>query len=395
MYTAPEDTSSNFRRTVATIDLAAFRANLRALRSRLPAGSKLVAVLKADGYGHGAVPLARVCESEDVPMLAVAILEEALALRRAGIATPILVLGPVDRRGVSVAADQSLVLGTPSPETLASIAEWARGSGRAIGVHLHLDSGMNRMGLTATDLPEVIGILREHANVVVEGVFSHYANASDPNDPFNEEQERRFDQMLDVLREAGVSAPAHHFANSAAIVSGRVREGSWVRAGLSLYGGEPLDYGESRLEPVMRWTTAIERVKEVASGEIVGYGKTWRASRPSRVATLPVGYADGYSRLLSSRGEVLLRERRVPVIGRVSMDLVTIDVTDIPGASIGDEVVLLGSQGNESIRAEELASHTGTIPYEIFTGVSRRVPRVYAGGDGQDRPENRCAVLPE
>lgn len=377
MYTAPEEQDAIFRRTVAAIDLGAFRENVRAIRSPIPASSKLVAVLKADGYGHGASPLARVCESEGVPMLAVAILEEAIALRRDGITSPILVLGPVEAAGVAVAAEHSLALGTPSPESLAAIASWSRTSGREMKVHLHLDSGMNRMGLTATDLPEAIGLLHDHAGVVVEGVFSHYANASDPKDPFNEEQEARFDRMLEVLRDANIPAAAHHLANSAAIVTGRIRAGDWVRAGLSLYGGEPLDYGESRLRPVMRWTTRIERLKDVAAGEIVGYGKTWRAERVSRIATLPVGYADGYSRLLSSNGDVLVRGRRVPIVGRVSMDLTTIDVTELSDAIVGDEVVLLGAQGDEAIRAEELARRIGTIPYEIFTSVSKRVPRLY------------------
>lgn len=377
MYTAPDDPDSIFRRTVATIDLSTFRENLRTVRSRIPTSSRLIAVLKADGYGHGALRLARICESEKVSMLAVAILEEAIALRREGITAPILVFGPVDSRGVAAASQHSLALGTPSPESLEAVAAWSRQKDRRVAIHLHLDSGMNRMGLTAADLPEAIKLLEQHPHLSIDGIFSHYANASDPADPFNDEQEKRFVQMVGVLREAGIRTASHHFANSAAVMTGRVREGDWVRVGLSLYGGEPLDYGESRLLPVMRWATRIERLKEVAAGEIVGYGKTWRASERAMIATLPAGYADGYNRLLSNRGEVLVRGRRVPIAGRVSMDLTTIDVTSVPDAAVGDEVVLLGSQGDESIRAEELANIAGTIPYEIFTSVSKRVPRVY------------------
>ncbi|MBW3670045.1 MAG: alanine racemase [Acidobacteria bacterium] len=380
MYTAPDNPESIFRRTVATVDLAAFRDNLRTIRSRIPTSSRLVAVLKADGYGHGALHLARVCESENVPMLAVALLEEAIALRQEGITIPILVFGPVDARGVAAASQHSLALGTPSPESIEAIASWSRQKDRRVPIHLHLDSGMNRMGLVPSELPRVIALLQEHPHLSVDGIFSHYANASDPADPFNDEQEKRFVHMVGVLREAGIRTASHHFANSAAAVSGRVREGDWVRVGLSLYGGEPLDYGESRLLPVMRWTTRIERLKEVAPNEIVGYGKTWRASERALIATLPVGYADGYDRLLSNKGEVLVRGRRAPIAGRVSMDLTTIDITGIPGAAVGDEVVLLGSQGDESIRAEELATITGTIPYEVFTSVSKRVPRLYVDG---------------
>ncbi len=376
MYTAPDEPEGIFRRTIATIDLEAYRENIRAVQSRLPSGSRLIAVLKADGYGHGASRLARVCESENVPMIAVAILEEAIALRRDGIITPILVLGAVDAAGVALAAEHELALGTPSPETLQAVAAWTRETSHDIPVHLHLDSGMNRMGLIEADLADAITLLKENPHIVVDGIFSHYANASDPEDPFNEVQEKRFEAMVAILSEAAISAPHHHFANSAAVMSGRVREGTWVRMGLALLGGEALDDGESRLAPVMRWTTTIERLKNVAAGEIVGYGKAWTAPRDSRIATLPVGYADGYDRLLSNNGEVLVRGKRAPIVGRVSMDLVTVDVTELSDAAVGDEVVLLGCQGDESIRAEEIASRTGTIPYEVFTNVSKRVPRL-------------------
>jgi alanine racemase len=377
MYSAPDDASEIFRPTIAEIDLAAFEANIGSVLSMLPASSSLIAVVKADAYGHGALEIARASEIAGASMLAVALLEEAVALRRDGITLPILLLGAVDEHGVDQGIEHGVTFGVPSPESLRAIDAWSRARSRDVAIHLKIDSGMNRMGLVEHDLPEAIELLSGNSRLHLQGLYSHYANSSDPEDGFNAEQETRFSRLLQLLRSHGFSAPIHHFANSAAMVSGRVLEGDYVRAGLSLYGGEPLDQRQSRLRPVMTWKTRIERLKTIEPGEIVGYGRTWTAKERSTIATLPVGYADGYSRLFSNNGEVLVRGRRAPVIGRVSMDLVTIDVTTIPDAAVGDEVVLLGTQGEQSIRAEELASRIGTIPYEIFTSVSSRVPRVY------------------
>ena len=308
-------------------------------------------------------------------------MEEALSLRADGIDLPILVLQGIPERHIDLAVERSIRLSISSPEALEALCSWNDRNDAEIRVHLQLDSGMNRMGLLPTDLPAALDLLRGHPQIVIEGIFSHYANASTPSDPLNETQRARFSEMTERLRDAGLEATVHHFANSAAVMSGQVRPGDWVRAGISLYGGEAMDSDDTRLAPVMRWTTEITRLKEIEAGEIVGYGKTWTATRRSRIATLPVGYADGFDRLQSNHGDVLVRGRRAPIIGRVSMDLTTIDVTDIPDACVGDEVVLLGSQDNESIRAEEIAGRIGTISYEVFTNVSKRVPRVYRDGE--------------
>jgi alanine racemase len=215
----------------------------------------------------------------------------------------------------------------------------------------------------------------------VEAIYTHFADSSDPENPVTAEQIARFDTLVATLGQAGLSAPLHHRANSAATVRGLVKPGEYVRTGLSLYGAEPLDAGESRLEPVMRWRTEILRLKELPPGHGVGYGLTFRTKRPSRIATLPVGYADGYDRALSNKGDILVRGRRAPVVGRVSMDLVTIDVTDISDAALGDEAVLLGRQGNDEVSVEEIAAKTGTIPWEVLCAVSARVPRVYRDGE--------------
>lgn len=372
------------RSTYVAIDLRAFERNVDALASRIP--NRLIALLKADAYGHGALELARRCKPEKVAMIGVALLEEALELRRGGITLPILVLGALSEPQVRIALDHDVTLGVPGPESLAAVAAVARD--RDVSIHLKLDSGMGRMGCVASELPQVIEILRSTPRLTLDALYTHFANASDPNDPFTQTQLAKFDAMLATLREGGITAPRHHASNSAATIRG-IAPGDYVRTGIALFGAESLDVGSTRLEPVMRWCTRIVRLKELPAGHAIGYGTTFHTSRVSRIATLPVGYADGYRRGLSNRAEVLVRGRRAPVVGRVSMDLVTIDVTDIADAAVGDEVVLLGRQGDAEIAVEELAAKLDTISYEVFCGVSARVPRVYVYGDQVTRIRTR------
>lgn len=369
-----------YRPTIAEIDLDAYARNIEAFSLALPAGSKLIAVLKADGYGHGAVELARQCERSRVAIIAVALLEEAREIRRAEIRLPILILGALTPPQVPLAVESGYIQGIVGPEQLRDACAYARATSKSFPVHLKLDTGMGRLGLVEKDLPEVIELLRNRDGVRVEGIYTHLAAASAPGHPLTEAQAAKFKAMLGALESGGVSAPLHHVANSAAAVQGLVKPGDYVRAGMILLGGETLDRGDSRLEPVMSWTTRVIRLKEVPAGGFVGYGAAFQASRPSMIATLPVGYADGYTRMLSNRGEVLVRGRRAPVAGRVSMDLVSVDVTGIPGVVVGDEVILLGRQQGERIAAEEIAEKIGTIPYEVFCSVSSRVPRIYRSG---------------
>lgn len=367
------------RPTWADIDAAAFRRNIESIAGRLPDGSRLIAVMKADAYGHGAAELSKQVTPDRVAMIAVVLLEEALELRRAGVTMPILVLGPLTETQVRIAVDNSITLGVPGPEELEAAARVARD--RDVAIHLKLDSGMGRMGSVEAELPLVGEIVRSAPRLKVEAIYTHFADAGNPEEPFTTEQAARFDSLVSTLRQAGISAPLHHRANSAATVRGLVRPGEYVRVGLSLYGAEPLDAGESRLLPVMRWRTEVLRLKELPAGHAVGYGMTFRTSRPSLIATLPVGYADGYNRALSNKGDVLIRGKRVPVVGRVSMDLVTVDVTDLPNVAPGDEVVLLGRQGDQEVSVEEIAAKIGTISYEVLCAVSARVPRVYRDGE--------------
>ncbi|HEY2830357.1 MAG TPA: alanine racemase [Thermoanaerobaculia bacterium] len=354
--------AERFRPTWAEVDTGAFSRNIDAIVGRLPDRARLVAVLKANAYGHGAVQLARVCDPERVAMIAVALLEEALQLRRAGIALPIIVFGPVGERAIVAAVDNHITLGVPGPEELAIACEVAQS--RDVHVHLKLDSGMGRMGVTESELPAVVERIRATPRLHVDAVYTHFASA-DEDPGFTQQQIECFDRMR-----AAVDAPLQHFANSAATLRSLVRPGDLARVGIALYGAGG---GVSGAEPVMRWRTEIARLKTLPPGHAIGYGTTFHTTRESRIATLPVGYADGFNRLQSNNGTVLVRGRRAPIVGRVSMDLVTIDVTDIQGAAVGDEVILLG----DGITADEIAARIDTISYEVFCSISARVPRVY------------------
>jgi alanine racemase len=343
------------RPTWAEIDLGAFERNVDTIARSLPDGSRLIAVLKANAYGHGAVEIARRCNPDRVAMIAVALLEEALQLRRAGIVLPLFVLGPLTREQMLIALDDNIVFGVVGPEELEDACAIAKD--RDLAIHLKLDSGMGRMGVTESELPRVAEMIRATPRLRVEAVYTHYANADD-DDAFTAAQGANFDRMRQVI-----DAPLHHMANSAATLRGIVRPGDWVRCGIALF----------TQTPVLRWRTEIVRLKDLPAGHAIGYGTTFWTNRPSRIATLPVGYADGYDRLLSNNAEVIVRGRRAPVVGRVSMDLVTIDVTGIAEASVGDEAVLLG----DGITADEIAAKTNTISYEVFCRISARVPRVY------------------
>lgn len=372
------------RPTYAEVDLGRFDNNLEVIARLLPEGARLVAVLKADGGGHGAVELARRCTPDRVAMIALALLEEAIELRRAGITLPMLVLGPLMLDQIAIALDNDIAIGVVGPEELEHVCAVARE--RDVNIHLKLDTGMGRMGVLDSELPRVIEMIRATPRLRLDGIYTHFANADDATDPFTEMQIANYDRMLSTLRDHGIVAPIHHFANSAATLRGLVRPGDLARVGLALYGPSRIETAAGVIEPVLRWRTEIMRLKELPAGHAVGYGTTFHTTRPSRIATLPVGYADGYSRLLSNNADVLVRGRRAPVIGRVSMDLITIDVTDVPDAAVGDEVVLLG----DGVTAEELGTRSQTISYEVFCRISARVPRVYREG-GTIRVRSRFA----
>lgn len=382
------------RPTRAEVNLASLRHNLRVLERALAAqpGAQRAAVwgvLKADAYGHGAPAVARTLERAGIGALCVALLEEAVELREAGIRVPILVMGGyvgASRDGIEELFSRDLtpvVYDAGQIERIAAVARYER-PGEQLGVHLKIDTGMARLGAAPSELDAIFGALSAHPEVRVDGLMTHLACADgDPAE--TAEQLRRFAEHEKRARVAGLQPVVRHAANSAALLRFPEARLDVVRPGIALFGVSPPVVGGASLAPelrvVMRVRSEIAVLRTLQAGERVGYGQTWQASRRSVIATVPMGYADGLSRALSNRGHALVRGRRAPIVGAVSMDLVTLDVTDIPGASARDEVVFLGAQdgplGRDAIHATEIAELTGTIPWEVLTSISRRVPRFY------------------
>jgi alanine racemase len=396
---APPDAAR--RVTRAEIDLAAVRHNLRQLVSVLAADATaegrapaaLWGVLKADAYGHGATQVGVSLDRAGVDGLCVALLEEGIELRQAGVACPILVMGGYwgrYRDGVEALIEHALtpvIYDTTHVESLASALRYVRGERARHAVHLKLDTGMGRLGVRPDALGSMVRILSEHRQIHVDALMTHLAcaDAADLSDTIA--QLTLFDELTADLARRGLKPTRRHAANSAAMLRLPQAQLDLVRPGVALYGVHPCSavVGPSRprpnLKPAMRVVSEVVAVRELRAGEAIGYGHTWTSERPSRIATLAVGYADGLDRALSNAGEVLIQGQRAPIVGTVSMDLTMVDVTDLPGTSVRDEVVILGAQkgrlGSDCITADEIALRTGTISWECLTSVSRRVPRFY------------------
>lgn len=364
-----------FRPTWAEVDLAALVFNLRRLRARMPAGVRIMFVVKADAYGHGAVECARSAEAaRAAEWLGVSSVEEGLALRAAGVRLPILILGSLyPFESVLAAAAHDLTPVVASLESARRVAEVARRLHRKISVHVKVDTGMGRIGVRPEAAPALVRHLAGLKEVDVEGLYTHLA-CGEEDEAFSSGQLRSFRGVVDALSREGLRPPLVHAANSAGALKYPSARFDMIRPGLAVYGLQP------GFSPVLALKSKIVFLKTVPRGATVSYGAVWRARRPTRVATLPVGYGDGYSRALSNRAEVLVHGRRCPVIGRVTMDQTMVDVTGATRAAVGSDVVLIGRQGRERIEAGELARLCGTIPYETTTSISSRVPRV--GGAG-------------
>lgn len=367
------------RPTSVTVDLSAIQHNLHVVR-RLAPGRAICGLVKADAYGHGLLPVAWTLAQAGVDFLAVALVEEGVALRQSGIETPILVLGGALTGGFDTIVAERLtpvIFRTDHLDELAGAA----GSG-LVDFHLKIDTGMARLGLQVAEIESFVGHLKEFPSLRLAGALTHFANADLADRSFNRAQLERFLAAIALLDKLGRAPRWVHLANSAAVMSFPEAHQVLVRPGLMLYGLDPLTppSGE-RLLPAMRWTTRPVHIKEVDAGTRVSYGGRWVAPRRSRIATLPLGYGDGYPRLLGNRAQVLIRGRRVPIVGSICMDLCLVDVTDLPDLRLDEEVVLLGAQGDECITAAELAGLAETISYEIVCGVAARVPRHYVGGE--------------
>lgn len=375
------------RPTRAEVNLAALRHNLRVV-ARHAGSAKVWPVLKADGYGHGAPAVARTLERAGASGFCVALLEEAVELREAGVRAPILVMGGYYGGAYEEIVERGLVPVVYDGSQLEGLARAARRLSRPVDAHLKIDTGMARLGVRPRDLERFAAELATAPEVQIGALMTHLSCADGaPEDGTTTEQLARFDEATATLARLGINPPIRHAANSAAVLRGHALLDA-VRPGIAVFGVSPRvppgPLGSAltpELRAVMRVRSEIVDLRTIEPGEPVGYGALFRAARPSRIATIPIGYADGLSRHLSNKGHVLVRGRRAPIVGAVSMDMSMIDVTDLPGVSVSDEVVVLGAQegplGKDAITADEVASHAGMIPWEILTSISRRVPRFY------------------
>ena len=365
----------------AEINLAAVAHNIKALKALTKPGTKFMAVVKANGYGHGAEEVARVALENGADWLAVARVEEGIELRKKGIKASILVFGLVTGNMIREALENNLVLTVYNPESARAVADAALVRGRNAPVHLKVDTGMGRLGffLDEQSIKEIRDII-SIPGLDPLGIYTHFAAADAGDKSYTRLQLQRFQEGLQVLAGYGIDFPLRHAANSAALIDLPGAHFDMVRPGISIYGLYPsgeVDQSRVALKPAMAMKTRVTQVKEVDAGFSVSYGCTYVTPAPTTLATVAVGYADGYTRLLSSKASVLVHGERAPVVGRICMDQCVIDVGHIPGVKPGDEVVLMGSQGNNTISTDEIASAIGTINYEVVTMISARVPRVY------------------
>lgn len=371
----------------AQVDLSALRRNYRRLRGLLAPEQKYLAVVKANAYGHGAVPVARALEEEGADWFGVATLEEGEELRRGGVTKPVLVFGYTPPQNAGRLASGGITQGVYSGEYAAALGEEAAKAGAVVEFHLMVDSGMGRLGLR----PPVEGSLAEAREILQNprlrctGAFTHFAVADELGEPspaFTKEQFRRFTGFCDQLKAEGFDLGLLHCANSAAALLYPEMRLGMCRFGIVGYGLAPSEemFGCFPLEPVMSLRAAVEMVKEIAPGDTLSYGRKYTAKEPRRIATVSIGYADGYPRCMWQQGEAIVRGRAVPIAGRLCMDQLMLDVTGVPGVQAGDLVTLVGREGDAEITWDRLADQSGSVSYERVCGVRSRVPRVYLDG---------------
>ncbi len=371
---APADARTT--RAWAEIDVEALGRNFRALRERAD-GRRVIGVVKANGYGHGAVIVARALEAAGCDALAVVTFEEARELRGAGVAAPLLVLGGMLAPAEADAAlelDAAVVVSRS--DELEPLEAAAGRAGRRARVHLKLDTGMGRLGLAPDELDAFLERAKSAQNVELEGVMSHLAEADDASSPVTSRQRALFGDLVQRARHSGLDPGWIHIDNSAGIVRGPALGTTAVRPGLALYGADPTQEGGHALEPVMSLLARVCHAKTVPAGTRVGYGGTWQAAGPTRILTVPIGYADGLPRSASGRYRAGWRGHRVPLAGRISCDLTTIDAGAESEGEWGEVVLLFGRRESLEIPVEELARASGTISYEILVGIGRRIPRI-------------------
>ncbi|WP_313339978.1 alanine racemase [Lacrimispora sp.] len=372
-----------YGRVFETVDLDAVRHNMDAMRANLTEGTKMIGVVKSDGYGHGSVPVAMAIDPY-VWGYAVATVEEGVILRKHGIEKPILVLGVVPADGYDLLVEYKIASAVFQYKRASLLSEAALRAGKKAVIHLVVDTGMSRIGLPVTEeaADEAVKI-KSLSGIEVEGLFTHFAKADETDKTATNRQMESYRKFTDLLLERGVEIPILHCSNSAGILDLPAANFHAVRAGISIYGLYPsyeVDKETVKLRPVMGLKSVVTYIKTIAPGTAVSYGGTFVADKEMVIATIPVGYGDGYPRNLSGKGEVLIRGQRARILGRVCMDQFMVDVTDIEGVEEDDEAVLIGKQGENEITVEDIAEACGGFHYEILCDIGKRVPRVYIQG---------------
>jgi alanine racemase len=365
--------------TYAHVDLTCLVHNVALIKQRLSGSCDILAVVKADAYGHGAEQTARALVQQGISRLAVVSVNEGVALREAGVGEDIVVLGTVSAEQIVETLAFRLTPVLSDRRRLPAFAKAAAAKNLALPIHIKIDTGMGRLGLSPDEAVSVFDQLESLKSLRLEGVMTHLADADGKTVEQTEQQLARFRDTLARLRDCGAKIPLIHAANSAAVVRFPHAHFSLVRPGIMLYGYHtlPTSVAAPNLKPVLTLKTAVGQLRTIVPGTPVSYNGAFVAARRTRIAVLPIGYADGYTRRLSNRGAVLIRGRRAPIVGLICMDMTMVDVTDIPDVQIDDDVVLIGRQGDDAIWADEIAEWTGTIPYEVLCCIGPRVPRTY------------------
>ena len=372
-------TTSTFLPTYASIDLSALAYNLAQFRRILSPGCDIMAVVKANAYGHGAVETGKALIRQGVSRVAVVSIDEGIALRQAGINAPIVILGPLFRNQLSDLFAHQLTPVVSDASLLPALAQAASSFPTPYPIHLKVETGMGRLGLTQDELTKLLDHRKFPGTLQLEGLMTHLADADGPDSGTTQEQLARFREAIRTVAAGGFRGPLIHAASSGGAVRFPETQFTLVRPGIMLYGYHtlPSSVAVPDLKPVLSLRTSIAQLRTVQPGHKVSYGGTFTAKRAATIAILPIGYADGVSRHLSNRGHVLIHGQRAPIAGIVCMDMIMVDVIDIAGAAVGDEVVLIGRQGDERITVDDIARWTGTIPYEVLCTIGPRVPRQY------------------
>ncbi|GAB6139054.1 alanine racemase [Halanaerobaculum tunisiense] len=361
------------------IDLDNIGHNVSEFKKKLPEETLLTSVVKADGYGHGAIEVAKTALQSGADRLAVAILDEAIKLKKAGFEVPILVLGWTPQEAAEQVVKHNIITTVYNYENVSNLAKKAVELNKKVKVHVKVDTGMGRIGLQPDEAINFISKIKELPNLIIEGIYTHFSVADEEDKTYTYQQLNKFKKVISDLKKKGIEIPIKHCANSAAFLDIPETYFDMVRTGIITYGLWPSDEvnKELDLKPGLRLKARVAHVKEVPPGTDISYGRTYTTKKNTKIATVPLGYDDGYCRLLSSNSYVLVNGEKAPVIGNICMDQFMIDVSEVGAVKVGDEVVLIGKSGNEEITATELANRIGTINYEVVCMVSKRIPRVY------------------